>query len=445
MVSSTRVTKERYDPNDTASPFGSSVYTPGLHQVMNDFNVPRIIALLPFVLYLLGLSFGPIVAGPSSETWGRRAVYISTIPCVAAFTLGAGFSPNITALSICRFFAGLFASPGLSIGAPSFADIWPPEKRGAPIAMMITLVQLGPAVGPVVGGAVTIHKSWRWTQWTILFGLVVVFIMTITQSETYKSVILRRRARKLGLSTGNSNDKSTRSDRAKLFLTKTVLRPLHMMTTEPIVAAFDIYVAFNFGLLNAFFAAFAWVFETQYHFSLTSTGLTYLGQAAGSLVGLSIMLYIYRFYWTRETVKAKPGKMAPEKRLIIAKLASPMMPTALFWFAWTARPEIHWISPVIAEAFFACGNLLIFTCTSLYFTDCYGAAFSASAWSSSTFLRYLAAFAFPLFVLQMYEALGVGWATSLLGFVSAVLMPIPFLQGRWGPRLRGRSSYSSGE
>jgi MFS family permease len=115
--------------------------------VQDDFDVPRIIALLPFVLYLLGLSFGPIVAGPSSETWGRRAVYISTIPCVAAFTLGAGFSQNITSLAVCRFFAGLFASPGLSIGAPSLADVWPPEKRGAPIAIMITMVQLGPATG----------------------------------------------------------------------------------------------------------------------------------------------------------------------------------------------------------------------------------------------------------------------------------------------------------
>lgn len=435
---------------------------------MQEFNVSRIVALLPFVLYLLGLSFGvsvpsdmtsrvpdstlsldqPIAAGPSSETWGRRAVYMSTIPCVAAFTLGAGFSPNITSLAVCRFFAGLFASPGLSIGAPSLADIWPPEIRGAPIAMMITLVQLGPATGPIVGGYTTTFKSWRWTQWSILFGLSVVFVMTITQSETYKAVILRKRARRRGLA-GDSGTSGTRNDQIKIFLTKTVLRPLHMMTTEPIVAAFDIYVAFNFGLLNAFFAAFPWVFERQYGFGLGAIGLTYLGQAVGSLVGLVIMLYVYSRYWAKEIAKAKKqdstGKMAPEKRLIIAKIGAPMMSIGLFWFGWTARPDIYWISPVIAEGFFSCGNLLIFTCTSLYFTDCYGAMYSASAWSSSTFLRYLAGFAFPLFVLQMYEALHVGWATSLLGFVSLALLPIPFLLSRYGPVLRRKSNYSSGE
>ena len=45
----------------------------------------------------------------------------------------------------------------------------------------------------------------------------------------------------------------------KQFVTKTVSRPIYMMFTEPIVTFFDIYNAFNFGLLNAFFAAFSWV------------------------------------------------------------------------------------------------------------------------------------------------------------------------------------------
>ena len=45
-------------------PFGSSVYTPGVDQVSREFGVSREVALLPFVFYLLGLSFGPIVAGP---------------------------------------------------------------------------------------------------------------------------------------------------------------------------------------------------------------------------------------------------------------------------------------------------------------------------------------------------------------------------------------------
>jgi len=82
---------------------------------MIDFHVSREIALLPFCVYLLGLAFGPVMAAPVSETLGRKIVYTSALPIFAAFTIGAGFSRSITALVICRFFSGLFSSPGLAL------------------------------------------------------------------------------------------------------------------------------------------------------------------------------------------------------------------------------------------------------------------------------------------------------------------------------------------
>lgn len=33
----------------------------------------------------------------------------------------------------------------------------------------------------------------------------------------------------------------------------------------------------------------------------------------------------------------------------------------------------------------------------------------------------------PLFARQMFEGLGPGWAASILGFVSLVAIPVPFL------------------
>lgn len=103
-----------------------------------------------------------------------------------------------------------------------------------------------------------------------------------------------------------------------------------MLLTEPIVTLFDLYVAFNFGLLNAFFAAFAWVFETVYGFDVESTGLTYLAQAAGSLVGLGVLLCTYRFYWTKHARLAEMheanGKMSPDKRLVVAMAGALILP-----------------------------------------------------------------------------------------------------------------------
>lgn len=178
-----------------------------------------------------------------------------------------------------------------------------------------------------IGGAVTVKESWRWTQWVILFGLAFTFGVTIFMQETFKKIILKRRAKRYNIE-GPPEPQRSRVEFLKYFLGKTILRPMHMIVTEPIVTFFDIYVAFNFGLLNAFFAAFSYVFQKTYKFDTISVGLTYLSQAVGSVAGFLIMVYCYEFIWKKESAKAKAegGKMAPEKRLIIAKIGAPLLP-----------------------------------------------------------------------------------------------------------------------
>lgn len=41
----------------------------------------------------------------------------------------------------------------------------------------------------------------------------------------------------------------------------------------------------------------------------------------------------------------------------------------------------------------------------------------------------------------VYEALGIGWATSLLGFLALVMIPIPYLFFRFGRSIRAKSRY----
>ena len=42
-------------------------------------------------------------------------------------------------------------------------------------------------------------RGWRWTQWLILFWGLLAYIISLPQKETYKKIILKKRADKLGL------------------------------------------------------------------------------------------------------------------------------------------------------------------------------------------------------------------------------------------------------
>lgn len=80
----------------------------------------------------------------------------------------------------------------------------------------------------------------------------------------------------------------------------------------------------------------------------------------------------------------------------------------------------------------------------IYKNDVYLSKFGASAFASDIITRYLFSSVVPLFTVQMIDKLGFDWAMSLVAFITVVLLPIPWLIFRFGPRLRAKSSYVQG-
>ena len=79
----------------------------------------------------------------------------------------------------------------------------------------------------------------------------------------------------------------------------------------------------------------------------------------------------------------------------------------------------------------------------MYLIDTYAALTAASAIAANGLLRYIMGGTFPLFTIPMYERLGIGWATSLLGFISLAMLPIPWVLYKWGPQIRDASKFET--
>lgn len=425
---------------------GSSVYTPGYPDVEKRFKVSSTVALLPLSLYVLGLAFGPVLAAPISETLGRRVVYLISSPIAAMFTLGAGFSNTIAALAITRFFAGFFGSPALAVGAGTNVDLWAPVHRAAAASAFLLAPVLGPAIGPAVGGFAAQYKGWRWTQWPILFLLVPVYLYSLGMKETYKKIILQKRAKRLGIPPPPKVGPSGLAA-VKFLITVTLFRPVRMIFTEPIVFFFSFYIGFNFSVLFAFFDAFPIVFEGVYHFDRGFSGLTFLGIGFGSCLGVATTMIFDRLRYHKKYLRShkegRGGAVAPEHRLYAAMIGSFGVPVGLFWFAWTSRHDVHWISPVLATVPFAWGNISIFNAATLYLVDVYGPLNGASALAATGLVRYIAGAVSPLFTVQMYDRMGIAWATSLLGFLSLTMLPIPWVLFKFGPQVREKSHFDT--
>ena len=67
---------------------------------------------------------------------------------------------------------------------------------------------------------------------------------------------------------------------------------------------------------------------------------------------------------------------------------------------------------------------------------------AASAIAANTLLRSCFAAGFPLFAEQMFNGMGIDWASTLLGCIAAVLVPIPIWFYLYGHKLREKSKFA---
>ncbi|TKA25050.1 hypothetical protein B0A50_06114 [Salinomyces thailandicus] len=427
--------------------FAASIYSPGSDEVTKEFNVSEEIAVLPLCLFNAGLAAGPLIGAPISETAGRKVVFLTTPPLFALFTLGAGFSQSPASLIVCRFFAGVFAAPAVSNASATITDYTAGRYRAISMAFYYSIPTFGAMLGPLVGGFVAQGKGWRWTQWTIIFFIIAFYIPTLFTKETYKKAILQKRAKQLNIQ-GPPQVQRTLIQSIRYFATTLFLRPIHMLLTEPIVALVCLYISFLFGINYTFVVASPWVYKHYYDFGPTGQSLSFLGLALGTAFAALPLITIDQFlYQPRlkrfQTIASEDERFPPEHRLYPALIASFLLPAFLFGFAWSAEARLHWIVPIIFQFLTNLSSLLIYASGNLFMMDSYGPLYGASAAGAAMLSRYALSAVFPLFSLQMYRALGVGWATSLLAFCTLAMAPIPWLFWRCGERLRGRTKYET--
>jgi hypothetical protein len=134
-------------------------------------------------------------------------------------------------------------------------------------------------------------------------------------------------------------------------------------------------------------------------------------------------------------------ELPPEIRLYFAMFGAPTLPISLFWLGWTARPSISIWSPLCATVLCGYSILCIFIGCYQYLLHSYE-LYAASALASVTVIRYVAAGAMVEVAIPMYGNLGVAWTCTIFGVLSALMVPVPYLFHRYGPKIRKFSKYT---
>lgn len=119
-------------------------------------NFGLVMSAAPF-----GLVFGALIAGPSSDRWGRKTVLTASVLLFGIFTIATAYTHNLTEMAALRFLTGL----GLGATMPNSTTLLPeyvPERsRSLLIAVMFTGFNLGSCIVGFVAAWLIPHYGWR--------------------------------------------------------------------------------------------------------------------------------------------------------------------------------------------------------------------------------------------------------------------------------------------
>lgn len=180
--------------------------------------------------------------------------------------------------------------------------------------------------------------------------------------ETHPKILLERKAARLRASTGNPELRSRLASRrltAGHVLITTLVRPCELLVRSPILLVVSVYVALIFGTMYLLFTTFTSVFEGQYGFSTSMSGLVYLGSGV-ALVFALIAFHGLNGRVLRSRMRADGvSTTKPEYHLIMMILFSPFVGLGLFMYGWTTFYQVHWIVPIIGTVLIGFGAFFV--------------------------------------------------------------------------------------
>ncbi|RDW82446.1 MFS general substrate transporter-7 [Coleophoma cylindrospora] len=426
------------------APLASSMFAPGVSFMAAEFHsTSTMLDAFTISIFVLGFAIGPLLLSPLSEIYGRKVVLDCANGFFVVWQIGCALAPNISALLIFRFLAGLGGSGCITLGSGVIADLYTAEARGKASAIFSLGPLFGPVVGPICGGFISQRAGWRWAFWVVLIASAPTAIgIGFLNRETNHRVLIERKTLALRKELNRPELRScyVLPDAPVLtptqMMSQAIVRPFILLFRSPIVFILALYMAFIYGLLYLLFTTITSVFQETYHWSVEICGLAYLGVGIGFFIGTAVVGKTSDKSVIAQT-KKNNGIHVPEFRLPGMIFFAFFVPISFFWYGWSADKGVHFIVPIIGMVPFGFGMIGLFINIQTYVIDIFP-VYAASASASLNFMRSLFGAVLPLAGPSLYASLGLGWGNSLLGFIAIAMIPAPMLLWKYGGRVRER-------
>jgi DHA1 family bicyclomycin/chloramphenicol resistance-like MFS transporter len=167
-------------------PFAVDMYLPAFPAIGGEFGVSPIALQQTLSVYMIAYAFMMLWHGALSDALGRRPVVLAGLVVFALGTLGCAIAGNIESLWLSRVLQGLSAGSGLVVGRAIIRDRFHGAEAQRMMSQTTLVFGLGPALAPIVGGALLNLTGWRSIFWALFaWSMVMIALCLRALPETH--------------------------------------------------------------------------------------------------------------------------------------------------------------------------------------------------------------------------------------------------------------------
>lgn len=153
-----------------------TIMSPALPGLMQAFSIGAGDAQWVTSIYLLVNGIMVPISGFLIDKFSTRKLFFASLVAFILGSLLCALAPNFGVLIVGRILQAAGAGVQLPLVAVVPMLVFPPEKRGTAMGMAGIVMSAGPAVGPVVAGALIDALGWRSLFWGIIPIALIILI-----------------------------------------------------------------------------------------------------------------------------------------------------------------------------------------------------------------------------------------------------------------------------
>jgi EmrB/QacA subfamily drug resistance transporter len=163
------------------APFMISSTNIALPSIQKDLSVNAVVLSWIVTSYLLSTAVFLIPAGKISDIYGRKKLFLMGTAIYTVTSLICSLAQSGGMLIITRIFQGLGASIIMTTATAILTSVYPPSERGKALGVNVSMVYVGLACGPTIGGLLTAHLGWR----SIFYSAAPIGFITLVLALLY--------------------------------------------------------------------------------------------------------------------------------------------------------------------------------------------------------------------------------------------------------------------